>query len=267
MCVDPLPYDMGNAGDMIKHGLLAEYVEWWCISQRKRIKFLDPFGGRPWVEPPVTQVIKRVQSLGNCALSRVQTNSAQRYYGSGHVVRNAATVSGGEAAVLVSDANSDAAEDLVRSGLDRLSYPGFNAHNGFSILDTDIKADLILLDPFAGFLLHDAEKQIPKIAAYTERTQTPIILFTLNLNPHNFVGERFSRLRHSHFAGALSLHCPRMNRTGVRGEAGYESEVFLIIPKALARSCRVELEDRLEKFANQSSRVLGNVTFNNGRHT
>ncbi len=52
MCAASLPYDMGNAGDMIKHGLLAEYVEWWCVSQRKRIKFLDPFGGRPWLEPP-----------------------------------------------------------------------------------------------------------------------------------------------------------------------------------------------------------------------
>ncbi len=123
MCAAPLPYDMGNAGDMIKHGLLAEYVEWWCVSQPKRIKFLDPFGGLPWLEPPIAQqVIIRMQSLGDCALSRAQTNPAQRYYGSGHVVRNAAMASGGEAMVLVSDANRDAVKDLIRSGLDRFAY-------------------------------------------------------------------------------------------------------------------------------------------------
>lgn len=25
-----LPYDMGNAGDLLKHGVLAEFVRWYC---------------------------------------------------------------------------------------------------------------------------------------------------------------------------------------------------------------------------------------------
>ena len=25
-----LPYDMGNAGDLLRHGVLAEFVRWQC---------------------------------------------------------------------------------------------------------------------------------------------------------------------------------------------------------------------------------------------
>jgi hypothetical protein len=28
----PLCYDMGNAGDLLKHGILAEYTQWWCFA-------------------------------------------------------------------------------------------------------------------------------------------------------------------------------------------------------------------------------------------
>ena len=41
---DPLPYDMGNAGDLLKHGVLAEYVRWQCELGLPP-RFLDPFGG------------------------------------------------------------------------------------------------------------------------------------------------------------------------------------------------------------------------------
>ena len=37
----PLPYDMGNAGDLMKHGLLAEFTQWWCRVKRKPIRFID----------------------------------------------------------------------------------------------------------------------------------------------------------------------------------------------------------------------------------
>ena len=41
-----LPYDMGNAGDLLKHGVLAEFVRWRCESGRPG-RFIDLFGGEP----------------------------------------------------------------------------------------------------------------------------------------------------------------------------------------------------------------------------
>ncbi len=36
-------YDMGNAGDLLKHGVLAEFVHWQCQSGRSR-KWQGAFG-------------------------------------------------------------------------------------------------------------------------------------------------------------------------------------------------------------------------------
>lgn len=56
-----LPYDMGNSGDLLKHGVLAEFVRWQCES-RESFRFIDPFGGEPWSEP-VPEVVPRVLAL------------------------------------------------------------------------------------------------------------------------------------------------------------------------------------------------------------
>lgn len=47
----PLPYTMGNAGDLIKHGLISEFLNWYLKKDHKQTNFYDPFGGRPWQEP------------------------------------------------------------------------------------------------------------------------------------------------------------------------------------------------------------------------
>ena len=54
---------MGNAGDLIKHGLLAEFTLWWLQRNKSKFTFLDPFGGRPFVCPPNIKVTERVKSL------------------------------------------------------------------------------------------------------------------------------------------------------------------------------------------------------------
>ena len=51
---------MGNAGDLLKHGVLAEFVRW----QRGLgipLRFMDPFGGEPWGRP-VPEVERRVRA-------------------------------------------------------------------------------------------------------------------------------------------------------------------------------------------------------------
>ncbi len=70
MKASKLPYDMGNVGDLFKHGMLAEFVEWWLKHNDNEFVFLDPFAGRPYVLPPHPEVISRMQLLPDCALKR-----------------------------------------------------------------------------------------------------------------------------------------------------------------------------------------------------
>lgn len=79
MMAQPLPYDMGNAGDLLKHGLLAEFTQWWCRLNAKPLRFIDPFGGRPWAVPPVPRVVERVTALAGCALFAAQPHPEVRY--------------------------------------------------------------------------------------------------------------------------------------------------------------------------------------------
>jgi len=88
-----LAYDMGNAGDMLKHGVLAEFVRWRCESTGS-LRFIDLFGGEPWAAP-VPEVARRVRALPNCAPRAVQTDIGEnRYYGSGLVARRRQTPEG-----------------------------------------------------------------------------------------------------------------------------------------------------------------------------
>ena len=65
-----LPYYMGNAGDLLKHGVLAEYVRWQC-GQGIRSGSLDPFGGEPWGDA-IPEVVRRVRALTDGALRAAQ---------------------------------------------------------------------------------------------------------------------------------------------------------------------------------------------------
>src|SRR5260370_13279439 len=104
-------------GDLIKHGLLAEFTKWRCHIGGKAIRFVDPFGGRPWADPPVPTVPQRIKLLSDLALSAAQPSPETRYYGSGHIVRHVAEVVGRRAEVLVSDRNrSEVGHQIVRGG-------------------------------------------------------------------------------------------------------------------------------------------------------
>ena len=77
----PLPYDMGNAGDLLKHGVLAEFVRWQC-GLGMPLRFMDPFGGEPWGRP-VPEVGRRVRALPAGSLRAAQSHIDNgRYYGS-----------------------------------------------------------------------------------------------------------------------------------------------------------------------------------------
>lgn len=62
-----LPYDMGNAGDLLKHGVPAEFVR-WRLERGASVRFLDLFVGEPFacVAP---ETVKRVRGLAGSALT------------------------------------------------------------------------------------------------------------------------------------------------------------------------------------------------------
>lgn len=113
-----LPYDMGNAGDLLKHGVLAEFVRWQC-ELNESFRFIDLFGGEPWNEPVPEEVVRRVRALPSGALRTAQSEIDHgRYYGSGHVVRRTAKAVGrATVRVLVSDSDLERRERLSESGL------------------------------------------------------------------------------------------------------------------------------------------------------
>ncbi|MFA5823882.1 MAG: hypothetical protein WC853_12545 [Thermodesulfovibrionales bacterium] len=234
---NPLPYDMGNAGDLIKHGLLAEYTAWWTRNKQGKFIFYDPFGGRPYVSPPNQIVTARISSLNGCALNKAQ-NDSEKYYGSGHIVKNIASVLNGECEIYTSDRDDNAYQALIASGLMKINIAKFDRTNAYTILDcnfTKMEPSLILIDPFAEFLRDDAKRIIPKITNFIRNHKIPVLLFVLNLEPSNRVGKAYSELINNHFQDLceIALICPKLKNTGVKGESKYISEARLIYPPKL----------------------------------
>jgi hypothetical protein len=263
MMVQPLPYDMGNAGDLLKHALLAEFTQWWCGIKGKPIRFIDPFGGRPWIEPPVETVTKRVKALSDIAVSAVQPHPEKRYYGSAHIVRHAAAEAGHHAYVSVSDLDPAALRDLVISGLKELSHPEFDPADGYSILRAQIDADLILIDPFESFVSKEAPAILPQISKVSGNAA--VVLFVLIRDRPNAEARRYVSLKAQHLRRAWSLRCPPLRNTGVNGEADYSVEVLLIAPELLMEPAATSLSEQLKRYAKRLTEVLGaRVVFSAG---
>lgn len=266
-----LPYDMGNAGDLIKHGVLAEFVRWQCGLDMP-LRFMDPFGGEPWGRP-VPEVERRVRALEPSALRAAQSDiDEHRYYGSSLLVRRTAEAAGGRRiSVLGSDARARRRERLRACGVTMLdeALPGFGASSGrdrydgyhaFEVIARDAKeGDLALIDPFFDdFVERRARGVVPQMAAMAERAA--VLLFVLNGSPRSPAGRRFDALLADLIPGAWRVTCPPLKGTGVEGESRYHAEV--VLAASLLRDAEREREvvglrrqvtDYLERLA----RVLG----------
>ena len=255
-----LPYDMGNAGDLLKHGVLAEFVRWQC-ERGKSFRFIDLFGGKPW-ESVKSEVADRVQALPECvALKAAQTNIAtekgRRYYGSGHLVKNVAEqVGNGKVCVLTNDSCQARRKALKDSGLSMLEDSPRDAYKAFKEIALK-KDDLILLDPFADFLKSKADAVIPRIAEVVDKHGAAVILFALNLDPCNSVGRNFEKLLKTHLPSAWRMTFPPLRFTGVKGESKYHAEVIVAARSLEQKNDKdvSELKRRLEKLAMHLAKI------------
>ena len=261
-----LPYDMGNAGDLLKHGVLAEFVRWQCDLGRS-FRFFDLFGGEPEV-PAKEEVAKRVLALPNCALRAAQIGIDEgRYCGSGLVARNAATNIGrGGLRVFSADRDRGRRERLKSAGLSMLDeeLPAcgvvegyYDAYSAFrQIVDVMHDDDLVLLDPFDRFLPDMAPTVVPQMAEAAKRGA--VLLFALNRTPRNSVGRRFDLLLERYLPGAWRVTCPPLPAdTGVEGESSYHADVVLAARPLLDESVHVDvLRAKLAEYTKHLARVL-----------
>ncbi len=109
-----LPYDMGNAGDLLKHGVLAETLRHRLIFRPNQpIRFLDLFGGEPFGCGISDEIVERVGKLSECAFQDGQPDiRAGKYYGSGMLARKLGGSLGGHVSVFASDRDEGRREKL-----------------------------------------------------------------------------------------------------------------------------------------------------------
>jgi len=251
-----LPYDMGNAGDLLKHGILSEWAMWWPSNCSRPLRYIDPFAGQVAATPPVKAVIERVEGLSGTALSSVQNEIIDRYYGSAHVVRRASALSGGRAEVFVSDRDPERVKRLVQSGLTKLKVPGFVPGDAYTVLDSYSECDLMLIDPFAEFLKEDEIiRVIPRLAIAAKRFS--VLLFILDKDADNHYGKRYRQLRDKCLPGIWHARLPKLKGTTVRGEQKYEAEVVLVMSAELRNEAANTLQPVLEEYCRRLGEVLG----------
>lgn len=220
--------------------------------------FIDPFGGRPWQEPLNYEVSKRILNLNNSALYQAQKKPKSRYYGSGFVVKNSLMNQQCNIRILVSDRDELALSDLIMEGFEQFKDQCFQKENAFTILDCQLSGSnpsLILIDPYADFI-DEAEKIFPKIANFIEKTNSPLALYLLNDERNS---DKFSILRKKHFSGQfnqLSLYCPKLLNTSVKGESKYSSEILLLLPKKRFIETIDSLKVKLNEFSIKLSKIL-----------
>ena len=249
---------MGNAGDLPKHGVLAEYVG-WRRELGSAVRLIDLFGGEPGGEVE-DEVKNRVLALPEgSALRCAQTEIDRSWYlGSGLVARNA-----GARQVLTNDRDPRRRERLQEAGLGLVAEvvpncPG-EAHgwDSYRMLDDVVHElrldDLLFVDPFSSFLPDHAKEVIPVLAAAVEERQAAVLMFALNRNPGNSVGRRFDALLAEHLPGAWRITCPPHPELNY-----YAADVVLAVPTAVAQSgAAVEsFRLRLERFAKHLRAVL-----------
>ena len=276
-----LRYDMGNAGDIIKHGILAEFTEWWCRCNSGKLRYADPFGGRPWGDAKI-EAAKRVKfmhqrqrALGRAQMAERQLRDLKRiatYYGSSHVVLNAAQ---GRATVFADDADKLAQADLKKSGLDIISedgelFPGYRSGDGYAILDhvKGAELDLVLIDPYREFMRDEflvpaAEKRFSAVVkAVKDNPNLWIAVFVLDWRDTE---QKYKEFRKRLAGRAIGLRCEPLKGGKLDGESSYAMEMLLVSDRLRPERCGDtpgirSMLNRVERFEKSVSIPGGKVT-------
>ncbi|MHB8841257.1 MAG: hypothetical protein ACYC56_05630 [Candidatus Aquicultor sp.] len=261
----PLPYTMGNGGDLIKHGLLAEFINWHCRTTSERLAFYDPFGGRPWQELIHEIVAKRIKKLDPCPLKSAQQDCIQGYYGSGHLVAQISAANDNKVSIYSSDKDADARCDLANTGLEVISLAGFDHNDGYSIIDcefSDTEDALILIDPFYD-LANINKNVLEKIIQKVTNGKISIALYVLYADSDSEIEHwnNFKKMQNSLTAAGsvsyVSLKCKTIGNSPISGESNYHSYISLYTHKYYSEQDLVELHKAVEDFSINLAGAIG----------
>ncbi|MCY3687738.1 MAG: hypothetical protein OXI13_07740 [Gammaproteobacteria bacterium] len=262
-----LPYEMGNAGDLLKHGVLAEILRHRLNCRFDLpIRFLDFFGGLPVACSTPPEIVRRVNELSECALRDGQPEiDSGRYYGSGMLVRKLGHFLGGHVSVFASDCDEGRRRRLLTEGLQPLeealprlgNSSDYDAYRALETIKNETTGnDLILIDPYDDLLKPDingsnrAEDVLPVLGEVAKSSL--VVLFVLNLDPFNRVGRRFDELLQRHLADAHIMTCPPIRHSELKGEGKFYADLVLARPELVEVPASTKmLRCRLELLANK----------------
>ena len=267
-------YPMGNSGDLIKHGLLAEFVEWWSEKhERQTLQVADTFAGCPWGETH-SKVKERLSALEDCALKRVYPQEDNcKYLGSSHLVRQVAESRRLTLNIDMSDKCDDVRcllDDSIAEHKNSMRLiSSLEGNDGYEILDNSnwpsgCDYGLILIDPYHKFLRDefyrtDFPKRFTKILNLVkENKKLFVAVFVLDMNKNNSVGVEFCNFKRYKLRGcSFSLRCPKITGSSL-GESGFDSEILLISEQIADGNCD-GLCVRLSGFADKATHALREV--------
>lgn len=237
---DVLPYDPGNAGDLLKHSWLAATVRWLLQRDMAVFDYADPFAGE-WEYDPAPGVRKRLPLLRGTALALYSHDAWRRgrYLGSTGLVGSIGEHEGREIRIWV----GDRCEERVRRLIDRRACRSLaEPSDGYAVLESAGSYSLILLDPFSDFL-DQAEQVLPRIVARAWKSS--VLLSVLSASHDSAGHERYrsalQELCQGEHLTAIMGGLPALPDSDIRGEANHAAEVVLMARRDLSVAAVNEL--------------------------
>ena len=259
---------MGNAGDLIKHGLLAEFTEWHSNLINKKLTFFDPFGGRPWQSPIHNTVTQRIKDLDVCPLKSIQEQDIKKYIGSGHIVNQISKKNDHQIQIFSSDRDADARHDLQLTGLNPINVEGANPEDGYSIITSNLnkkKNTLILIDPF--YDLENINKNIHhEILRVVKNNHISVALYILYKNEeiqhwHNF--QKYHNTNAKNTVRSISLKCEAIENSTINGESKFNSFIILYLHNHYSNIQINALAKNIVNYAKNLQKSIGRpIEFN-----
>lgn len=236
-----LPYDPGNAGDLLKHSWLAVVTRWLLSKEEKEgtFKYADSFAGE-WDYEATPAVQDRMGKLSSTALSLYSHYAWDRgrYLGSTGLVASVLKHERRPGEIWVGDKCKARVDRLVGEHNCRaLPSPS----NGYAVLESAEEYCLILLDPYADFL-DESDSRVRHIIGRVERSS--LLLFVLE-KPSDRKGQQGpwdqlkQRLERS--AACFIGTVPPLSKSAVRGESKYAAHMVFLPRSCLARAAACEL--------------------------
>ena len=276
--IPTLEYDMGNVGDIIKHGLLAEFLEWWATTRgNQKLQIADTFAGCPWSNIYAGSGVKeRLRNLEKTALGKAQIGNklsdeiSDVYLGSSYLMHSIAAKLHIPVNIIVSDNNKDARCNWKSASTKNMKLETIGEKNdGYEILNKAFRKnlDLILIDPYSVFLRDEfyriKKEETPKnfariLKLVKNNPNLFVAVFVLDLDKTNDVGKEFNDFKEIKLSScAYSIRAPKINKdkTSIRGESGFDSEI-LLIGKQIAEGKCGALRERLKDCAKAATGVL-----------